>query len=296
MNRSRRAERADVRLEDPEVASRQARLDLAPAPCGRSAARRRPPARRRDRRGSVSPVTSCQRMRKCSATSATAGPSIRARASCQPTRAAGAVVGAVVPVAGLARSGRCRRRTRPGRRSRSSSRGGSAAAAPCASSAHWISRAAATAPRASSRTSPREGRKSGSGAPAQTSTRTSTRSASSASRLRRTTARSSRRQGELGGEEPAGRYGRATSRAASSAAIRGSASAPSIRTSSELPGAAAVRPPPSRPAGGSRAREPADPAEPALVVRADLRGDGLPPIRHSAVTKPCPAVSRRRST
>ena len=49
---------------------------------------------------SRSPVTSCQRMRKCSATSATAGPSIRAATSCQPTRA-GLGGGRVEAVAGL---------------------------------------------------------------------------------------------------------------------------------------------------------------------------------------------------
>ena len=50
---------------------------------------------------SCSPFTSCQRMRKCSATSATAGPSIRAAASCQPIARARRVMARVESVAGL---------------------------------------------------------------------------------------------------------------------------------------------------------------------------------------------------
>ena len=130
MNRCGRREGAEVGLEDAEVAVRHRLVDvlghgaddLQLDVAGRLAAGR--PA------ASVSPVTSCQRIRKCSATSATAGPfdpRARRRAS-RPRR---------VPDGRWCRSGRrpprsgrCRRRTRRDRRSRSSSRGGSASAAP----------------------------------------------------------------------------------------------------------------------------------------------------------------------
>ena len=82
------------------------------------------------------------------------------------------------------------------------------------------------------RTARREGRKSGSGAPAHVRTRTSIRDASSASRFRRTVGASPRVRANSGEtSQPA----RCTCDCAcrSSAAIRGSASAPSIRTSSE---------------------------------------------------------------
>ena len=73
----------------------------ARARCARSGARSPPASSIGATGASASPVTSCQRMRKCSATSPTAGPAILAHASCQPTFArAGWSVG-VVAVAGF---------------------------------------------------------------------------------------------------------------------------------------------------------------------------------------------------
>ena len=55
-----------------------------PAASARPGARRRRPAPGSAGGGSGSPVAACQRRRKCSATSCTAGPSMRAATSCQP--------------------------------------------------------------------------------------------------------------------------------------------------------------------------------------------------------------------
>ena len=59
-------------------------VDCAPGACARSAPRRRRPRRARSGRGRSSRLVPCQRSRKCWSTSATAGPSIRTAASCQP--------------------------------------------------------------------------------------------------------------------------------------------------------------------------------------------------------------------
>ena len=67
MNRSGSLERAQVRLEDAEVALRLCVVDAAPESSARSAARRRRPAPAERTAASVSPVTSRQRIRKCSA-------------------------------------------------------------------------------------------------------------------------------------------------------------------------------------------------------------------------------------
>ena len=83
--RPRRAQRTEVRVEDPELPARHRRVDALgngaddldraaagmPAASGRARGARRSPRR--------------QRMRKCAATSATAGPSRRAATSCQPS-------------------------------------------------------------------------------------------------------------------------------------------------------------------------------------------------------------------
>ncbi len=71
---SRSAERPNVGLEDPKVAARHGARRSSRERFARSGARSRPAGRFGSPAARRSPVTSCQRIRKCSATSSTAGP------------------------------------------------------------------------------------------------------------------------------------------------------------------------------------------------------------------------------
>ena len=154
----------------------------------------------------------------------------------------------------------------------------------CASSATCIARVGRRAGRASRRTSRGRAERAAAARRPSASTRTSIRSASSASRSRSTSGSPSRSRANDGVKYQPARW-TCERRVCISAAIAGSASAPSISTSTALPGRGGGVG--RRPAAGRRVEGPfpADPAQPPLVVSADL----------PAHLGPEPALRPRRS-
>ena len=247
----------------------------SPEPCARPAAPRCRRARKAATAASVSPVVFVPSDEEVVGDVCTAGPSIRAQASCQPTVAARRMVAACrsdrlilevrsIPPTNAIRSSitivfswwQCSGRS-------------------FASSAQRM-RVCAVSRSCIFRTSPREGRKSGTGAPAHASTRTSMRSASSARRLRRIVGSPSRSSAKSGVKYQPVRW--TCDRALRSAsAIRGNASAPSTRISRVFPSRTSKPPRPSL----RRADRSHVPSRSGEAVAGDdcrsARSAGLPP-------------------
>ena len=221
--------------------------------------------------GSVSPVTSCQRIRKCSATSATAGPSIRAHTSCQPTpaRAGWSLVSKRSPVSDV-------RSIPPTNATRSSITivfsWWQCSGRSFASSAHWIFVCSISRSRIA-RTSPRDG-------PEERQRRARPDEHAHVDPLgelgqqvaQDRAARRSRVRCEVGREVPAGQM---HVRLRARAARPRSPGAPLRRRSVPRPRCPARRRVALGPAAGRRVERalPADPPQPAPVMAADLLRD-----------------------
>ena len=214
-------------------------------------------------------MTSCHRIRKCSATSLHRRP-LDSRSDVVPADAATRrVVARVEAVAGFRGQVDAADEGDRDRRSRSSSRGGSASAVPSnpgrTGSGCWSSARSRIA-----RTSPRDGRKSGSGAPAQTRTRTSICSASSREQVAEDDLLGTPASSAKAGSKCQPVRWTCERACCIADAISGSACAPSTSTSTAFPGLAGGSPAAQPPAGGSSARSQPILCQAAPMMVADL--------------------------